>query len=63
MVLVNAWWEALGFTLAATRSGLIWQTRLDTDDPARPVAELPAGDCLTVGPRSIVVMLGGGQTA
>jgi hypothetical protein len=38
MVLVNAWWEPLGFTLAATRSGPIWQTRLDTDDPARPVA-------------------------
>jgi glycogen operon protein len=58
LVLVNAWWEPLGFTLPATRSGFIWQTCLDTYDPARPVAELRAGDCLTVGPRSIVVMLG-----
>ena len=58
LVMVNGWWEPLGFTVPATRAGLIWQACLDTYDPARPPAELHAGDQLTVGPRSIVVLLG-----
>jgi glycogen operon protein len=58
LVLVNAWWQPLDFTVPPTRAGLTWQTSLDTYDPARPAAELRAGDLLTVGPRSIVVLLG-----
>ena len=58
LVLVNAWWQPLDFTVPATRAGLIWATCLDTYDPARPAAELRAGDRLTVGPRSIAVILG-----
>jgi glycogen operon protein len=58
LVLVNAWWQPLDFTVPATRNGLSWQTCLDTYDPARPAAELRDGDLTTVGPRSIVVLLG-----
>jgi isoamylase len=58
LVLVNAWWEPLGFIIPDTRAGLTWQTTLDTYDPARPATSHRAGDQLTVGPRSIVVLLG-----
>ena len=58
LVLVNGWWQPLDFTVPATRGGVVWQTCLDTYDPARPAAELRAGDRLTVGPRSIAVILG-----
>jgi isoamylase len=58
LVLVNAWWEPLAFTVPATRAGLTWQTCLDTYDPARASAQLQAGDRLSVGPRSILVLLG-----
>ena len=58
LVLVNAWWEPLGFTIPATRDGTTWQTAIDTYDPARPgtAAPLRAGGQLTVGPRSITVL-------
>ena len=60
LVLVNAWWQPLGFTIPATRAGLSWQTAIDTYDPARPAAAaaLRAGDQFTVHPRSIVVFRG-----
>jgi isoamylase len=58
LVLVNAWWEPLGFTVPATRAGLTWQSAIDTFDPARPATSYRAGDLLTVGPRSIAVLLG-----
>jgi isoamylase len=58
LILVNAWWEPLGFTVPPTRVGLAWQTAVDTNDPARAAAELEPGDVLTVGARSIVVLLG-----
>jgi isoamylase len=58
LVLVNAWWEPLGFAIPATRAGLTWQSAIDTYDPARPATAHRAGDQLTVGPRSISVLLG-----
>jgi len=60
LVLVNAWWQPLDFTIPDTRTGLTWQTAIDTYDPARPAAtaSLHAGDQLTVSPRSIVVLRG-----
>ncbi len=58
LVLVNAWWQPLGYTVPATRSGTTWQTAIDTYDPAKPAAAAPlrAGGQLTVGPRSITVL-------
>jgi isoamylase len=58
LILVNAWWQPLDFTIPATRAGTTWQTAIDTYDPARPAAAAPlhAGDQLTVNPRSIAVL-------
>ena len=60
LVLVNAWWEPLGFTIPAARAGPAWQTAIDTYDPTRPATAAPlrAGDQLTVGPRSVAVLRG-----
>ena len=60
LVLVNAWWEPLAFTVPATRPGLTWVVAIDTFDPASPDAgaSLHEGDQQTVGPRSIVVLQG-----
>jgi len=60
LVLVNAWWEPLDFVLPVTRPGAAWQAVIDTYDPAAagssPAAPLAAGEKVTVGPRSIVVL-------
>jgi glycogen operon protein len=64
LVLVNAWWEPLDFTIPPTRRGQAWRTDIDsyhgrtpaTPGPARPLAW--AGDRVTVGPRSVVVLRG-----
>ena len=60
LVLVNGWWEPLGFTIPTTREGLTWQTAIDTYDPAQSAAAVPlrASDQLTVSPRSIIVLRG-----
>ena len=60
LVLVNSWWEPLGFTLPPTRPGAEWQAEIDSYDPAAPAgaAKRHAGDQVTVGPRSIAVLRG-----
>jgi isoamylase len=57
LVLVNSWWEPLGFALPATRPGAEWHAEIDSYDPAAPAAaaKLQAGDQVTVGPRSVAV--------
>jgi isoamylase len=57
LVLVNAWWGQLPFTVPPTRPGLTWSVDIDTYDPAR-VATVAVGDEVTVNPRSIVVLRG-----
>ena len=58
LVLVNAWWEPLDFTLPATRDQAAWHAEIDTYDPAAPVSSAArhAGERITVGPRSVVVL-------
>ena len=58
LVLVNSWWEPLGFVLPATRPGAQWQAEIDSYDPAAPAgaAARSAGDQVTVGPRSVAVL-------
>ncbi len=58
LVLVNSWWEPLGFTLPPTRPGAQWQAEIDSYDPAAPAAAAKhlAEDQVTVGPRSVVVL-------
>jgi len=58
LVLVNAWWEPLGFTVPPARPGLTWQCAIDSYDPSISRTALRAGDQLTVDPRSVVVLRG-----
>jgi isoamylase len=62
LVLVNAWWEPLGFTLPVTREQAAWHAEIDSYAPAPPAGSGPAdrraGDSVTVGPRSVVVLSG-----
>jgi len=60
LVLVNAWWEPLGFSLPATRAEQAWRPEIDTYEPtaASDAPGLCDGDHLSVGPRSIVVLRG-----
>jgi isoamylase len=57
LILVNSWWEPLGFVLPATRPDAEWHAQIDSHDPAAPAgaAEHKAGDQVTVGPRSVAV--------
>jgi isoamylase len=62
LVLVNAWWEPLDFTVPPTRAGQAWLEEIDTYDPAAPAraagSRWQAGDKITVGPRSVSVLRG-----
>jgi glycogen operon protein len=60
LLLVNSWWEPLDFTVPVTRPDQSWRPEIDTFDPgatAGPVG-LGAGDTRSVGPRSLVVLVG-----
>ena len=73
LVLVNGWWEQLAFTIPPARAGQVWEKEIDSFDPASagPMGSGPtgsgptggakpqqAGDQVTVGPRSVVVLRG-----
>src|SRR5580698_6505236 len=63
LVLVNAWWEPLDFTIGPARPGQAWQLAIDSYDPQRvtgdgAAAARRAGDRVTVGPRSVCVLRG-----
>src|SRR6266567_3332296 len=66
LVLVNAWWEPLEFTIGDCRPGLAWVVEIDSFDPAAAgaavaggaVAPRRAGDRVMVGPRSVLVLRG-----
>jgi isoamylase len=59
LVLVNAWWEPLDYTLPATREQAAWRAEIDTyrlAPPASAPASQRAGERITVGPRSVVAL-------
>jgi isoamylase len=64
LVLVNAWWEPLEFVLPQTQTQTqarqAWLAEIDSYDPAAPgtAPDRRAGDKITVGPRSIMVLRG-----
>jgi isoamylase len=62
LVLVNAWWQPLDFVLPDARPQARWQVEIDTYDLAWKAgpnaAGRRAGDHVTVGPRSVVALLG-----
>jgi glycogen operon protein len=53
LMLINAWWEPLTFTVPADFAARSWDIVCDTYDPARSGA---IDQQLTVGPRSAVVL-------
>ena len=60
LVMINAYWEPLTFTVPGPPSGS-WAVRADTmREDAAPAASPPllAGASITVGPRSIVIATG-----
>ncbi|MEU7812469.1 glycogen debranching protein GlgX [Pseudonocardia sp. NPDC049154] len=58
LVLVNAWWEPVGFTVPALRTGQVWAPEIDTFalEGTGTHGKPTAGDVVTVGPRSVVVL-------
>jgi glycogen operon protein len=59
LVLMNAWWEPLEFGLPATRPEASWRIEIDTYDPASPAGSAAAryaGNHVTAGPRSVVML-------
>jgi isoamylase len=58
LVLVNGWWEKLGFRLPDVDGPRAWRVALDTYGPAQATSpeDLHAGDDITLGPQSIVVL-------
>ncbi len=66
LVLVNAWWEPIEFTIGDCRPGLTWVTEIDSYDGAGggpegengAAAPRRAGDRVRVGPRSVLVLRG-----
>jgi isoamylase len=60
LLLVNAWWEPLDFTIPAARTGQTWHPVIDTyaSTGIAPPGEIAVGDHVTVQPRSILVLQG-----
>jgi isoamylase len=60
LALFNAWWGPLDFVIPETRDGMAWRPEIDSYDPAAASAasERHAGDKVTVGPRSVLVLRG-----
>ncbi len=60
LLLINAWWQPLNCTLPAACTGQIWSAEIDTYDPVDTGRHgtPTAGDQVTVGPRSILVLRG-----
>jgi isoamylase len=58
LVLVNSWWEPLGFVLPKTRPGAQWHAEIDSYNPAAPAGASAhsEGEQVTVGPRSVIVL-------
>jgi isoamylase len=58
LVLVNSWWEPLNFVLPDARPGARWHCAIDTYelDDAATAPDRRAGEQVTVGPRSIMVL-------
>jgi glycogen operon protein len=61
LVLVNAWWEPIEFTIPETTvPDQSWHTEIDSYDPSAPRTEATrtAGDTITAAPRSGTVLRG-----
>jgi isoamylase len=63
LVLVNGWWEPLGFVLPPVCAGRLWVAEIDTFAPEAIAShgKCEAGDRVTAGPRSVLVLRGVGS--
>ncbi|BBH68405.1 glycogen operon protein GlgX homolog [Actinoplanes sp. OR16] len=61
LVLVNSWWEPLDFVLPPTRPDARWTAEIDSYDPGAVNGQdvRGAGETVTLGPRSVVVLRSG----
>lgn len=66
LILINAWWEPLDMRVPSAVIPATWTCEVDSFDPrvgasaepSAPGASRTAGDVLTVGPRSVVILCG-----
>ena len=56
LVLINGYWEPLDFTVPPMDAR--WRLALDTAHPAAPEAPVPPGTPVTVGARSLLLLVG-----
>jgi glycogen operon protein len=64
LLLINGWWEPLGFTLPDVGAARSWEREIDTFDgtagariaAAAGAPELGPGSSITLGPRSLVLL-------
>ena len=56
LVLINGYWEPLDFTVPPTDAH--WRLALDTARPTAPEAPVPPGTPVTVGARSLLLLVG-----
>jgi isoamylase len=56
LILMNAHWEKIDFVLPATRDEHVWETLVDTWDPASPLRICPGGQAYPLFGRSLAVL-------
>jgi isoamylase len=56
LLLINAHWEELPFTLPTTREEHVWETLLDTRDPEAPMRVLRGGEQFPLFGRSVTLL-------
>ena len=56
LLLINAHWETIPFTLPTTRPEHSWQTMVDTLDPDAPPRIMQGGDQYTLHGRSLALL-------
>jgi glycogen operon protein len=58
LLMLNAWWEPLGFVVPESRRDLIWRLEVDTADPGPAGDAVDAATGITLQGRSLVLLRG-----
>jgi isoamylase len=58
LVLLNAWWEPLDFSVPESLRSLGWQIELDTAEPAAPAHPIDPAVAIPLGGRSLMLLRG-----
>ena len=62
LVLVNAWWEPLDFTVPESLRAVAWQVEIDTADPAAAGRAVDPSTAFTLTARSLMLLQGTSPT-